>query len=109
MTTRELAPPGRCASLSDEPTRVRLLVRAAAPGPLVLSDTHYPGWRATVDGTPAPIHRANLLFRAVCVPAGEHVVEFTFRPWGFGLGLALTGVSLAFATVVVVRRPRRPL
>ena len=108
------ASPGTVQFLVDEPDRVRLLVRATGSGPLVLSDTYYPGWRATVDGTPTKIHRANYLFRAVCLPAGEHVVEFTFHPPGFVPGLIVTGltglVSLGILAWPVAsrRRPGRP-
>jgi hypothetical protein len=91
--------------LVDEPDRVRLRVRAQEAGPLVLSDTYYPGWRATIDGAPTPIARANLLFRMVCVPAGEHVVEFTFRQPGFQLGLALSMLS-ALGAVGLLVSPR---
>jgi hypothetical protein len=65
-----------------------VVVRATTdtPGYLLLTDTHYPGWEATVDGEPAQILRANILFRAVRLEAGTHRVEFRFRPasvrWG---------------------------
>ena len=79
--------------VADGPDHVRLRVRSAERGPLVLADAYYPGWRATVDGEPVPIVSANYLFRAVCVPAGEHEVVFTFRQPGFYPGLALTILS----------------
>jgi hypothetical protein len=91
----------------DEPDRIRLRVRSAERGPLVLADSYYPGWRATVDGKPVPIVVANYLFRAVCVPAGEHEVVFSFRQPGLYPGLALTVLSgVAVALGLVGRWPR---
>ena len=46
----------------------------------MLTDAHYPGWRASVNGTDTPIARADLMFRAVPIPAGESVVVFTYQP-----------------------------
>lgn len=46
----------------------------------VLNDIWHPWWFAEIDGRPASILRANVLFRAVEVPAGRHVVTMTFRP-----------------------------
>jgi len=49
-------------------------------GWVVLNDVWHPWWFAEVDGLPAQILRANVLFRAVAVPPGQHKVRFTFRP-----------------------------
>jgi uncharacterized membrane protein YfhO len=51
-------------------------------GFLVLNDLWHPWWFAEIDGKPAEILRANVLFRAVAVPPGKHTVQFSFRPIG---------------------------
>ena len=50
-------------------------------GILVLHDIFYPGWQATIDDAPAPVVRANILFRGVEVAAGHHLVRFDYRPF----------------------------
>ena len=59
-------------------------VDADAPtggGIVVLNDVWHPWWRAEVDGLPAEILKANVLFRAVAVGPGHHWVRFTFQPF----------------------------
>jgi hypothetical protein len=79
----------------------RIETNSETPALLVLSESAYPGWRVTVDGQTAEPLTAYTIIRAVCVPAGQHVVEWDFRPavyaWGGGinlLALALVGVAL---------------
>jgi hypothetical protein len=60
---------------------VLVQVDASVPGYVVLNDPWHPWWFATIDGLPTPIWQANVLFRAVLVPAGSHVVRFRFRPF----------------------------
>jgi hypothetical protein len=64
-----------------ENTRVEVDVEAAQDGVLVLHDVWHPWWVASVDGQTVPIHKANVLFRAVSVPAGRHRVAFEFQPF----------------------------
>jgi len=72
----------------------------------VLNDTFAPGWRADVDGEPAPVFRANALVRAVPVDAGRHRVEFAYAPGSVRAGAAVSFVAL-LATGVLVFHPRR--
>jgi hypothetical protein len=92
-----------------EPSRVEVEVDGApAAGYLVLTDTYYPGWQATVDGVPTPIVRANFLFRAVPIDAGKHTVVFTYAPRSFWLGVVAAMIaSVAAAAGIAVERRRR--
>ena len=72
--------PGVAKLLSYENTLVRAEADAPDGGWLVLADVWYPWWRATVDGAPVEILRANGMFRAVFVPPGRHRVDFSFHP-----------------------------
>ena len=89
--------------------RHRVVVEADAPSPgvLVLSDTWYPGWRVAVDGRAATLLRADYALRGVALPAGHHVVEFTFRsrPVALGLGLSALGM-LALVALMALGRKR---
>jgi uncharacterized membrane protein YfhO len=87
-------------------------VEAVAPrgGWLLLADTWYPGWEATVDGHPAPVVRANVAHRAVRLSPGRHRVEFAFRPRSAIVGFALTAAGLAIligGVALLARRGKR--
>jgi hypothetical protein len=72
--------PGSVRILSYRNTEVVVEADSPAGGWVVLNDLWQPWWFAEVDGKAAELLRANVLFRAVAVPAGRHVVRFTFRP-----------------------------
>ena len=63
-----------------ENTKVVVDVDAARPGFVVLHDVWHPGGSPKSTGWTTAFLRANVLFRAVQVPAGHHVVTFEFRP-----------------------------
>jgi hypothetical protein len=90
-----------------EPERVVVEADLAQEGYLVLSDTHYPGWRVEVDGQEGRIHRANLLFRAVYLPAGHHTVEFWFRPLSLRIGATISVLAAVLTVVGLIALSKR--
>lgn len=88
---------------------VRLKVDAACAGLLVLPDTYFPGWVATVNGHTREIHPADGMFRSVAVPAGTSEVKFAYRPGRFRLGvmLALLGILGAGVAAAIPWARRR--
>jgi uncharacterized membrane protein YfhO len=92
-----------------EPTRVTLDVDAPAESYAVLTDTFDPGWRATVDGKPAKIVAADLLFRAVRVPPGAHRIEMSYEPAAVRVGKWISALALLFALALVAERLRLPV
>jgi hypothetical protein len=64
------------------------------PGYLVLTDAYSSGWKATVDGAPAVVQRANIAFRAIRVAAGRHRVVQVYRPESVAVGLAVSMLAL---------------
>ncbi len=77
-----------------EPERVVIRSEGDEPGLVVLTDAHYPGWEASLDGEPVRMLRANLDFRAVVVPAGVHEIEMRYRPGSFRTGIWLAGLGV---------------
>lgn len=87
-----------------DPDRVELLASLASPGWVVLADTFYPGWTATIDGVATPIYPANLLFRAVFVQPGVHRIVFGYEPCSFRLGVALALLGMAASGFLLIRK-----
>ncbi len=77
------------------PNEIVVQTSSGGDGVLVLSEVYYPGWRAWVDSSEAPVLRANYLFRAVELPAGEHRVRLLYDPWSFKIGAGLFAVTMA--------------
>jgi hypothetical protein len=85
---------GAARVVSYEPDDVVIDASLSRPGFLLLLDTYFPGWSATVNGKPAPILRADYNFRAVSLPAGEWTVRFSYRPASLRLGMCLCALGL---------------
>jgi hypothetical protein len=96
------SPAGQAVMEQYEPERVVVRTEAPAPAVLVLVDAFDPGWRATLDtGEVLPILRANLLMRAVVVPAGAHRVTFAYRTPFLEAGAAASAGGLLCALALL--------
>ncbi|MBI4301274.1 MAG: YfhO family protein [Chloroflexi bacterium] len=85
----------RVETTKDEPDKINISAQLARPGFLVLTDAYYPGWKAWVDGSPAPIYRAQYLFRALYLAPGQHEIEFRYEPASWRWGWLITRLTLA--------------
>jgi hypothetical protein len=105
-----LPQPGESVTIPHySPQRVELDAVLEQPGLVILADVHYPGWKLTVDGKPAPIIRANFLMRGAALDAGKHHLVYTYEPASFYVGLWISaGGLIAFGILGLVfwRRPR---
>lgn len=71
-------------------------------GLFVFAFPYHQNWRATVNGDPAPVYRANGVEMAVVLPDGRanSIVEFRYVSTAAMIGMALTLLGVAIALVV---------
>jgi uncharacterized membrane protein YfhO len=98
---------GSCRGADEEvqmpihqPNYVRINVSLKCRGMVILTDTWFPGWHATVDGKPAQIHEAYGGVRGVIADGGEHMVEMRYRPMSVIAGFLMT-LAAALVTGLV--------
>lgn len=103
LSPAQLAPPEGIPALQTleaSATRYRLHSDSTTGFWLFLADTYYPGWKATVDGAPVKIYAAQVLGKAIFVPAGKHRLKIYFQSDSFRLGALVS--ALAIATLVLL-------
>jgi hypothetical protein len=88
------------------PGSIEIRVDASQQGLLVVSESHYPGWEAAVNGKPAEIYRTNGALMAVAVAKGSSVVAMRYFPKSFRLGACITGLTLLGVLVCCVLKTR---
>jgi len=85
------------------PQSVKIKTQSESEKILVFSDAYDPGWRASIDGKPTKVYRANYNFRAVIIPEGEHQIDFIYRPKSFVIGLFLSITAIIFLLLFSLR------
>jgi len=73
---------------------VELKIHAREAKWLYFADAYEKNWRAEVNGRPVTLYKANVMFRAVPVPAGESEVRFYYKPVLFYVGSAISFITL---------------
>jgi hypothetical protein len=83
----------------------KVSIDLSAPAPqgssLVVSENYYPGWRATVDGKPARIGRANYALIGVELPPGARSIELNFTSPSYQRGKVITWIAIAVGLLML--------
>jgi len=77
-----------------ENNRIILEVDSPEAAFLFMSEAHYPGWKAYVDGREEEILRADYVFRAIPVGPGSHRIEVVYQSLSFKVGLAVSLLTI---------------
>ena len=85
-----------------EPNRLSYDVTSAKGGVVVFSEIFYPGWTATVDGTPVELGRVDYVLRALTVSPGKHKVELSFFPKSLDITESVAYASLGLLLLFIV-------
>jgi len=94
-TTNDSNDPTASAEMIQfDPNRVVVKTKSAQPSILILSANYFPGWRAYVDGNFVTNLRVDYNLRGVVLPAGEHTVEFVYRPKSVLIGAVISLLTL---------------
>ena len=99
--------PGEARIDAYEHERAVVDATARRPSLLVLTDLHFPGWKARVDGRDAPLERVDYLLRGVMLPPGRHRVEFLYEPasWTIARAITLAGLLALVAALAAGLTP----
>ena len=97
---------GTARITDSKPNSVLIEAQVQSEGFLVLSDVHYSGWTANVDGRPAKILRTNSVFRGLPLGPGTHTIEFHFRPRSVYVGAVVSLATLALCSYGLFRSAR---
>jgi hypothetical protein len=82
---------------------VALTYNSPQASQLILRDTYYPGWRATINDQPTKIEPYQDIFRSISIPQGSGAIQFLYRPSSFYTGLKISLASLLLWTILLIR------
>jgi len=93
--------------LDSIPGHIRISAGMKCRGLVILAETFFPGWQATLDGAAAEILEVDGALRGVVVPQGSHIVGMQFRPRSVYAGAMLSAIGVLGALGLAVASGRR--
>jgi hypothetical protein len=76
------------------PNSIAVEAAATAADRVVIRETWDPGWKARIDGRPAPVDRHREIFIAINISEGKHFIELSYVPGEVNCGLYLSALGL---------------
>ena len=86
----------------ENSNRISIEVTADQKGALVLSESSYPGWNATVDGKSVNIVPLDYLFQGVEIDPGKHKIVFEYRPPYFTIYLVISIIAFLGLLILLI-------
>ncbi|MBX7075108.1 MAG: YfhO family protein [Pirellulales bacterium] len=99
--------PGSVSDVYGTPGEIELMVDCRGTQLLALTESHHPGWRASIDGVSVEALRVNGDYLGCVVPAGRHAVRLAFRPASVMWGAATSALGMAITLSVGLMAWRR--
>jgi len=108
LTGEPKAEAGEVTAVLENQGRGIYRVKTAGPAIIVFRGNGGPGWKAKVDGRPAPVINVNFGGKGVFLPEGASRVEIRYLPASFLLGAAVSGLGIlaAFGMLIATRTRR---
>lgn len=100
---------GTCELTTYAPNELTYSVEAEGDGLVVFSEIYYPGWKATLDGEPLDIIRADYILRAAYVPAGKHTIRMEYKPASVASTEAIAYAAIALMILSLLAALLLPL
>ncbi len=95
----------------DENQHLHIEIEDSPGAWLLLADTALPHWQARLDTSEATWYRADLHFRTIWIPIGDHMLTFDYDPEPFQTGLYLSAIANAILLLLMAYwngTPKKP-
>jgi hypothetical protein len=86
-----------------DPDKIEFTISNPKRGYILFRDTFYPGWTATINGVTTTIEPYNDVFKSIWAEVGDHDITFTYSPWSFKVGVAISVMTLLYLTTISIR------
>lgn len=83
--------------IDDANRDLKLEISTNKEAVLVVADLYYPGWKVFIDGKSSAYYPANMIQRAVVIPAGTHTIQMTYTPLSYIRGKWISAVAYLIA------------
>ncbi len=95
------------SNYQSNPNSIKFDVVAPSDGWLLQLSTNYPGWKVKIDGIEEQIYFGDILFRAIRLTKGSHLVEFYYQPASFILGFNITFCFLCIIFIYIILKNKK--
>ena len=96
----------KISTKSRSSNNLSLTVDSPSDAWLLITDSFYVGWMAILDGEQVEIYPANIAFRAVRIPQGNHELSMVYRPISFYAGAGLSSFTLLYLLLALKKISR---